>query len=50
MKKALVFLGIIIAFFIFYYIQTDFFSFFSIAGIVPNTFIILVLFVRIICR
>lgn len=49
MKKALVFLGIFITFFVFYFLQIDFFNWFTIAGVAPNTFVILVLFVRIVC-
>ena len=45
MKKTLRFCGIFITFFILYFLQTNFFSWFTIAGIKPNLFVILVLFV-----
>lgn len=45
MKKTLVIIGILITFFLFYFLQTNFFSWFTIAGIKPNLFVILVLFI-----
>lgn len=45
MKKTLVIFGILITFFLFYFLQTNFFSWFTIAGIKPNLFVILVLFI-----
>lgn len=45
MKKAIVVIGIFITFLITYFLQVNFFSWFTIAGIKPNLFIILVLFV-----
>lgn len=45
MKKVLSIFGIIIAFFIIYFLQINFFSWFNIAGVKPNLFIILVLFI-----
>lgn len=45
MKKALSILILIISFFIIYFLQVNFFSWFTIAGIKPNIFIILVLFI-----
>lgn len=45
MKKALSFLGIIIAFFIIYFLQANFFTWFTINGVMPNLFIVLVLFI-----
>ena len=45
MKKILIFCGIFITFFILYFLQTNFFSWFTIAGIKPNLFVILILFV-----
>ena len=43
MKKTLVYVLLIITFFIFYFLQSNFFSWFTIAGIKPNLFIILVI-------
>ena len=45
MKKTAVYIGILITFFIFYFLQTHFFSWFTIAGVKPNIFVILILFV-----
>lgn len=45
MKKTLIIIGIIITFFILYFLQANFFTWFNIAGIKPNLFIILVLFI-----
>ena len=45
MKRALTILILIISFFAIYFLQVNFFSWFTIAGIKPNLFIILVLFV-----
>ena len=45
MKKALISFGLLVTFFIFYFIQTNFFSWFKIAGIQPNLFVIFVLFI-----
>lgn len=45
MKKALCILILIISFFIIYFLQVNFFSWFSIAGVKPNLFIMLVLFI-----
>ena len=45
MKKTVVYFGILITFFIFYFLQTNFFSWFTIAGAKPNIFVILILFV-----
>ena len=45
MKKTITIVGIIITFFIVYFLQANFFSWFTIAKIKPNLFIILVLFV-----
>lgn len=44
MRKVLVILSTIIAFFIIYFLQTNFFNWFTIAKIQPNLFIILILF------
>ena len=45
MKKVLIIFGIFITFFIIYFLQNDFFSWFNLAGIKPNLFIIYVLFI-----
>ena len=43
LKKAFTILGIILNFYILYFLQINFFSWFNIAGIKPNLFIVLVL-------
>ena len=45
MKKTLTILIMLISFFIIYFLQVNFFSWFTIAGVKPNLFIILVLFI-----
>lgn len=45
MKKFLTILGIIIAFFILYFLQTNFFTWFTISKVMPNLFVILILFI-----
>lgn len=45
MKKALIIISLIITFFIVYFLQANFFTWFTIAGIMPNLFVILVLFI-----
>ena len=45
MKKTLTILIMIISFFIIYFLQANFFSWFTIAGVKPNLFIIFVLFI-----
>ena len=45
MKKSLSILFIILAFFIIYFLQANFFIWFNLAGIMPNLYIILVLFI-----
>lgn len=45
MEKSLIIFGIFIIFLIIYFLQSNFFTWFNIAGIQPNLFIILVLFV-----
>lgn len=43
MKKVISILGIIITFFLIYFLQINFFSWFNIAGVKPNLFIVLIL-------
>lgn len=45
MKKILSILGIIFTFFIIYFLQANFFTWFTIAGVMPNLFIVLVLWI-----
>lgn len=45
MKKVLIVFLLFIAFFIIYFLQSNFFNWFTIGGIKPNLFVILVLFV-----
>lgn len=45
MKKLIVTIGIFITFLIIYFLQANFFSWFTIAGIKPNLFVILTLFI-----
>lgn len=45
MKNTLIVIGIIVLFLILYFFQINFFNWFTIAGISPNPFVILVLFV-----
>lgn len=45
MKKTITIIGLFITFFLLYFIQVNFFNWFTINGISPNIFIILVLFV-----
>lgn len=45
MKKALIITSLILVFFIIYFLQSNFFSWFTIAGIKPNIFVILALFI-----
>lgn len=45
MKKILIILAIIMIFLIMYFLQVNFFSWFTIGGIQPNLFIIIVLFI-----
>lgn len=44
MKKVLVYIGIFIAFIFIYLLQSNLFTWFNIAGVQPNLFIILILF------
>ena len=45
MKKAILIIVLIIAFFIIYFLQANFFSWFTISGIKPNLFVIFILFI-----
>ena len=45
MKNTLIIIGIILLFLILYFIQINFFNWFTIAGISPNLFVILILFI-----
>ena len=45
MKKTISIICIILTFFLIYFLQTNFFTWFTIAGVMPNLFIILVLFI-----
>ena len=45
MRKVLIHISLIITFIIIYLLQTVFFSHFTIAGIMPNIFVILMLFI-----
>lgn len=45
MKKFLATIYLVITFFIIYFLQADFFSWFTIAGVKPNLFIIFILFI-----
>lgn len=45
MKKVLINLFLVIAFIIIYFFQVNFFSWFKIAGVMPNLFIVFILFI-----
>ena len=45
MKKTIAIISLIIAFFVIYFLQTNFFTWFTISGVMPNLFILLVLFI-----
>lgn len=45
MKKILIIIGIFISFLLIYFLQINFFNWYNIAGIKPNLFIILALFI-----
>ena len=45
MKKTLAIVFLILTFFIIYFLQSNFFIWFNIAGIMPNIYVILVLFI-----
>lgn len=50
MKKGLAIFFIILTFFLIYFLQSNFFTWFTISGIMPNLYIILVLFIGIFIR
>ena len=45
MRKAIINIALIIATLIIYYMQSNFFQWFNIAGIMPNLFVIYILFI-----
>ena len=45
MKKILTIIGIIIVFLLIYFLQANFFTWFTISGVMPNLFVILILFI-----
>ena len=45
MKKVIINIVLILTFFIIYFLQANFFSWFNIAGIMPNLFVVLALFI-----
>ncbi len=45
MKKTIINIGLVITFFVIYFLQLNFFSWFRIAGVMPNLFVILVLYI-----
>ena len=45
MKKTVINIALIVTTIIIYYLQSNFFSWFNIAGVMPNLFVILVLFI-----
>lgn len=45
MKKTIINIVLIVIFLIFYYLQSNFFTWFNIAGVMPNLFVILILFI-----
>lgn len=45
MKKVISIICLIIAFFIIYFLQANFFSWFTIAGVKPNLFVVFILFI-----
>ena len=45
MKKTIINIVLILAILVIYYLQSNFFSWFNIAGVMPNLFVILVLFI-----
>ena len=49
MRKALAILILILGFFITYFLQVNFFSWFTISGVKPNLFIVFILFISLFC-
>lgn len=45
MKKTITIICLILSFFVIYFLQANFFTWFNIAGIMPNLYVILVLFI-----
>ncbi len=45
MKKTFAIIGLVLTFFIIYFLQANFFTWFNIAGVMPNLFVILILFI-----
>ncbi len=45
LKKILINIGLIITFLIIYFLQVNFFTWFKIAGVMPNLFVILILYI-----
>lgn len=45
MKKTITIMCLILSFFVIYFLQANFFTWFNIAGIMPNLYVILVLFI-----
>lgn len=45
MKKFFTIIGLIITFFIIYFLQANFFTWFNIAGVMPNLFVVFILFI-----
>lgn len=45
MKKAIINISLILTVFLFYFLQADFFTWFNIAGVMPNLFVIFILFI-----
>ncbi len=45
MKKFFAILGLIFTFFVIYFLQANFFTWFNIAGVMPNLFVVLILFI-----
>lgn len=45
MKKVIIHISIILTFFVIYFLQANFFTWFNLAGIMPNLFVILLLYI-----
>ena len=50
MKKTLILISLILTFFLIYFLQANFFTWFTIAGVMPNLYVILVLFIGLFAR